>query len=109
MVIPRFVIFYSFCLSEVNIYLKYIFNLLTFHCLQAIYSPVGGFFKNDKSQTSYGISWKLNVVQDLDLPYRKVKGEIVKIMNKDVVYIVFDGIDKVEFTVCVKSHPKYFL
>lgn len=61
---------------------------------------MSGFFKDAKSQTSYGVSYKLNVVQDLDLPYTAKKNKpIVKNMKKDLVTVIFDGIDKVTFKV----------
>ena len=62
-----------------------------------IYEKYGFFNRQDGSQSSIGISWRLTQVIDQDTPWRKKNGDYIKNMKKDQVQILFEGLDKVSW------------
>ena len=60
-----------------------------------IYEPYGIFNKQDGSQSSVGISWRVTQILEQDTPWTKKKGVITKNMKKDQVQVVFEGLDQV--------------
>ena len=64
-----------------------------------IYENKGRFIKVAGSQTSVGLSFRLTKIVDWDTPYiyKKKDDKYIKNMKKDVVHVIFSGIDQVEW------------